>query len=198
MKHIIKLLLVLLCIYSGSAKTQDLEKKKLQYYVTGNDTFYIYNLRTVWCVEQKKFATDLDRYKYNQLKHNIKIVFPYVKEAGRIVNEVKTQLPGLTKKERRKYIKLKEEELRIRFEEPLKKLYDTQGKLLILLINRETGNSVYQVLKDIKNPIRAALYETTALTNGLNLNEKWDSKKYKDEARIMEDYELMYGYPMLQ
>jgi hypothetical protein len=196
MKNIINILFVLFCFASTQAKSQDLETKKLQYYVSGKDTFYMYNLRTVWCVDQKKFATDLDRYKYNQLKHNIKIVFPYVKEAGRIVNEVRAQLPGLTKKERRKYIKLKEEELRVRFEEPLKKLYDTQGKLLILLINRETGNSVYQVLKDIKNPVRAALYETTAVANGLNLNEKWDVKKYRDEARIMEDFELMYGYPI--
>jgi hypothetical protein len=199
MKVLKLLMLLVFCLnINKTTMAQDTEKKKYQMYITGGDTFYLYTLKTVWCVDKKQFATDLDRYKYNQLKHNIKIVFPYVKEAGRIVNEIKNQLPGLTKKERRKYIKLKEEELRIRFEEPLKKLYDTQGKLLILLINRETGNSVYQVLKDIKNPVRAALYETTALSNGLNLNEKWDSKKYRDEARIMEDYELMYGYPMLQ
>lgn len=180
---------------SNSTRAQDAEKKKYQMYINGGDTFYLYTLKTVWCVDKKQFATDLDRYKYNQLKYNIKIVFPYVKEAGRIVNEVNAKLPTLTNKERRKFIKQKEEELRQRFEEPLKNLYDTQGKLLILLINRETGNSVYKVLKDLKNPVKAAMYETTAIVNGMNLNEKWDAKKYKYEEEIMEDYEMMYGYP---
>ena len=180
---------------SNSTQAQDAEKKKYQMYINGGDTFYLYTLKTVWCVDKKQFATDLDRYKYNQLKYNIKIVFPYVKEAGRIVNEVNAKLPTLTNKERRKFIKQKEEELRQRFEEPLKNLYDTQGKLLILLINRETGNSVYKVLKELKNPVKAAMYETTAIVNGMNLNEKWDAKKYKYEEEIMEDYEMMYGYP---
>ncbi|MEY4874881.1 MAG: hypothetical protein RL708_30 [Bacteroidota bacterium] len=190
----IGLLMMMAMCFAKSLQAQDLEKKKLQYYISGKDTFYIYTLRTVWCIDKKQFATDLDRYKYNQLKYNIKIVFPYVKEAGRIVNEVNAKLPTLTNKERRKFIKQKEEELRVRFEEPLKKLYDTQGKLLILLINRETGNSVYKVLKELKNPVKAAMYETTAIVNGLNLNEKWDAKKYKSEEEIMEDFEMMYGY----
>jgi hypothetical protein len=191
----IAILLVVGLYFSLSTQAQDAEKKKYQMYINGGDTFYLYTLKTVWCVDKKQFATDLDRYKYNQLKYNIKIVFPYVKEAGRIVNEVNAVLPTLTNKERRKFIKQKEEELRQRFEEPLKNLYDTQGKLLILLINRETGNSVYKVLKELKNPVKAAMYETTAIVNGMNLNEKWDAKKYKYEEEIMEDYEMMYGYP---
>ncbi|MFM2225551.1 MAG: hypothetical protein RJA07_1753 [Bacteroidota bacterium] len=197
MKNLIRKILLLLVIamcFAKAIQAQDIDNKKLQYYISGKDTFYIYTLHTVWCIDKKKFATDLERYQYNQLKYNIKVVFPYVKEAGRIVNEVKEKLPTLTNRERRKFIKQKEEELRVRFEDPLKNLYDTQGKLLILLINRETGNSVYQVLKDIKNPVRAAMYETTAIVNGLNLNEKWDAKKYKSEEEIMENYEMMYGY----
>ncbi|MEN9522746.1 MAG: hypothetical protein RL065_1123 [Bacteroidota bacterium] len=196
MKSYLLLFLLLFFLLGGRiAFAQDTEKKKYQIYINGADTFYLYTLKTVWCVDKKQFATDLDRYKYNQLKYNIKVVFPYVKEAGRIVNEVNSKLPTLSNKERRKFIKLKEEELRQRFEVPLKNLYDTQGKLLILLINRETGNSVYKVLKELKNPVKAAMYETTAIVNGLNLNEKWDAKKYRYEEEIMEDYEMMYGYP---
>jgi hypothetical protein len=75
----------------------------------------------------------------------------------------------------------------------LKNLYDTQGQLLILLINRETGNNVFTILKEIKNPVRAALYETTAIANGLNLRMYWDPQKYRNEEEIMEELEMLYS-----
>ena len=92
-------------------------------------------------------------------------------------------------------MKTKEEQLRLQFEEPLKNLNETQGKLLIQLINRETGNSVFKVLSEVKNPVKAAMYEATALVNGLNLREDWNAEKYKDEEQIMENLEREYGYP---
>ena len=193
---IVSLLSSLLPIHKTQA--QNNIRAGIRYEVINGDTLYMATLRTAWVTARKNFANDLERYKYNQLKHNIKVVFPFVKEAGRIFNEIKVVLPTLSNRERKKYIKQKEEELRVKFEEPIKNLYDTQGQLLLLLINRETGNDVYALLKEIKNPVRAALYETTALANGLNLRAYWDHKQYKDMEEIMEDLELQYGYSIPQ
>ncbi len=196
MKSVVVFLLSALsfCTFFFNAEAQTASTRKVAYEVINGDTLYMATLRTVWITASRVFKSDLERYQYNQLKHNIKVVFPYVKEAGRIFNEIKTKLPTLSEREKKKYIKIKEEELRVKFEEPIKNLYDTQGKLLLLLINRETGNNVYAILRAVKNPVKVALYETTAIANGLNLRAYWDPKQYKREEEIMEDLELEYGY----
>ncbi len=186
-------LLLSFLIFSQKLMAQN-DEPKLFYHLENGDTIYDYKLRTVWVYANRKFTNDVERYHYNQLRHNMKIVFPYVKEAGRVVNEVNATLPTLSHRERKKYLKTKEEELRLRFEEPLKNLNETQGKLLIQLINRETGNSVFKVLCEVKNPLKASMYEATAIVNGMNLKEDWDASKHQDEEQIMENLEREYGY----
>ncbi len=186
-------LLLSFLIFSQKLMAQN-DEPKLYYHIENGDTIYDYKLRTVWVYANRKFTNDLERYHYNQLRHNMKIVFPYVKEAGRVVNEVNATLPTLSHRERKKYLKTKEEQLRLRFEEPLKNLNETQGKLLIQLINRETGNSVFKVLSEVKNPVKASMYEATAIVNGMNLKEDWDAAKHPDEEQIMENLEREYGY----
>lgn len=186
--------LILILIISNRVVAQNVTKMPATIYK--GDTIAVYTFKPVWCRGLKNFKSDLERYRYNQLKYNIKVVFPYVKEAGKIFNEINNLLPNMSNKEKRRFIAAKEVELRAKFEEPLKNLYDTQGKLLILLINRETGNSVYKNLREIKGNVKAALLESTALVNGINLGVKWDDQKYKWEEEIMEDLEIEYGYPI--
>lgn len=186
--------IIFLILNSGILANAQTNQTRMQAIVVNGDTMPYMVLRTAWIIDNKRFSSDLERYRYNQLKHNIRVVFPYVKEAGRIFREIDGQLATLSPKEKKKYIKQKEEELRIRFEDPLSKLYDTQGRLLILLINRETGNSCYRILKEVKNPVKAAMYETTAISNGMSLTKKYDPKEYRDEEEIMQDLEYEYGY----
>ncbi len=190
-------LLVILFLFFSKTHAQHTSNRAfdtITYTVEKGDTVYDFYFNTLGITASHTFSNDTLRYRFNQLKYNIKVVFPYVKEAGRLLNEVNTTLPSLSRHERRKYLELKEKELRQKFELPLKNLYDTQGKLLILLINRETGNSVYSTLKTIKNPIRAAMYQASALANGLNLKDVWDAKKYPAENMIMQHFEQQYDY----
>jgi hypothetical protein len=194
MKKPIILIALLLAAFSFETKAQKSFVDTMLYTVERGDTIYDFHLDPLLITAAHHFGNDTLRYRFNQLKYNIKVVFPYVKEAGRLVNEVNNTIPTLSRRERKKYLKQKEEELRTKFEEPLKNLYDTQGRLLILLINRETGNSVYHTLKEIKNPVKAAMYQASAVVNGINLKEEWDADKYKNEDLIMRNFEKMYGY----
>jgi hypothetical protein len=193
MKLFITVLLLFCSVSVLNAQSHN--KIKLPYTITNGDTLPYYTFKPVWCFDKRTFKSDLERYRYNQMKYNIKVVFPYIKEAGRIFNEIEKLLPTLSNKEKKRFIAAKEEELRVKFEQPLKNLYDTQGKLLILLINRETGNSVYRNLREVKGNVKAAILETTALANGINLAVKWEAKNYQWENEIMNQLEQMYGYP---
>ena len=82
--------------------------------------------------------------------------------------------------------------MRTEFEERVKKLNVTQGKLLVKLIARQTELNIYEMLQEFKNPLTAIKWQTWARVNGMNLDRKYRPDEEKDLENIM--YEL--GYPL--
>jgi hypothetical protein len=79
-----------------------------------------------------------------------------------------------TEKEKEKYIKKLEDRLRDEFESELKKLTIRQGRLLLLLIDRQTGNSTYELVKALKGSFSAFFWQTVAKIFGSDLKVKYD------------------------
>jgi len=89
------------------------------------------------------------------LIYNVKKVYPYAKIAGEKFSDVTTYMEALeTAKERREYTKQLEDELLKQYEEELKNLTVTQGRILIKLIDRETRKTSYEVVKNCADPFR--------------------------------------------
>ena len=70
------------------------------------------------------------------------------------------------------------------FEEELKRLSRSEGKILIKLINRQTGNSVFELIKKLRTGWRAFVYQTTASMFKLSLKEKFDPEKIREDYLI--------------
>lgn len=147
-----------------------------------------------------KFKNDTDRYHYNQMKFYVTTVLPYVNAATKLFREVDLKLnePGVGRKEKKAYVNSREEEMRLQFEEKVKKLNVTQGTLLVKLIARQTELNIYQVLKEFKNPLTAVKWQAWARVNGMNLDKVYDPSEEHTLERIMEDlgYPLPVGYGM--
>ena len=73
------------------------------------------------------------------------------------------------KRDRKKYIKTREKELKKEFAEPLKELSVYQGRVLMKLINRQTGNNCYEIIKEYKGGFNARVYQTVAFVFGSSL-----------------------------
>lgn len=136
------------------------------------------------------------RAQWTRLRNAIYVTYPYAKRAGRVMNDVNAHLlhiPG--KEERKKYIKTREKDLRKEFAEPLTNLSIYQGKVLMKLINRETGNNCYEIIKEFKGGLMARFYQTVAFFFSTNLKQAYD--KNGDDAemeKIVQEVERMYGY----
>ncbi len=134
--------------------------------------------------------------EWTRLRNAIYVTFPYAKRAGLVMNDVNAHLVGVTdKEERKKYIKSREKELKKEFADPLTNLSVYQGKVLMKLINRETGNNCYEIIKEYKGGFVARFYQTVAFFFGSNLKQPYD--KNGDEAemeKIVKEVERMYGY----
>lgn len=136
------------------------------------------------------------RAEWTRLRNAIYVTFPYAKRAGLVMNDVNVHLVGVTDKDKRKkYINSREKELKREFADPLTNLSIYQGKVLMKLINRETGNNCYEIIKDYKGGFLARFYQTVAFFFGTNLKQPYD--KTGDEAemeKIVQEVERMYGY----
>lgn len=116
--------------------------------------------------------------EWTRLRNAVYVTYPYARVAGVTINDINTKLVGVSgKKNRKNLIKSREKELRSQFEEPLKNLSVYQGKILMKLINRQTGNNCYEIIKEYKGGFNARFYQTVAWFVGGNLKQEWNMKE---------------------
>jgi len=111
---------------------------------------------------------------YNRLRNAVYVTYPYARTAGNTLNNVNDHLGGISKKERKKYIKSREKELKEQFADPLSNLSVYQGKVLMKLINRQTGNNCYEIIREYRGGLNARLYQTVAFFFGSSLKQDYD------------------------
>jgi hypothetical protein len=113
--------------------------------------------------------------KYNRLRNAVYVTYPFARAAGATMNDVNVHLQGVSSKsDRKQYIKSREKELKVQFTDPLSNLSVYQGKVLMKLINRQTGNNCYEIIKEYKGSINARVYQTVAFFFGSSLKQDYD------------------------
>ena len=135
--------------------------------------------------------------EWTRLRNAVYVTYPYARKAGYVFNDVVSHLTGVTNSATRKvYIQSREKELRKEFEEPLKNLYIYQGKVLMKLINRETGNNCYDIIKEFKGGFVARVYQTVAFFFSTSLKQPYVKTEGEDAVieKIVQEVERMYGY----
>lgn len=120
-----------------------------------------------------------------RLASNVKKVYPYAKLAGAKMQEYDSILANIPEKaERNRLMKQAEKEITDQYTEELKNLTITQGLILVRLIDRETGNTTYQVVKELRGKIRAFFYQGFARLWGYNLKEEYDPHNNSEDDQI--------------
>ncbi len=140
------------------------------------DTMQVYYLKEVDIVN---FKSADEWREYYQTMSRIKKVMPYVKIAKQLYVELQEKEDKSKRKEYRHYRKDVEKEMRQKFEKELKDLSINQGKMLVKLINRETGNNCYKIIKDVKGGFNAFVWQIVAKRYDYNLKENYDPQKEK-------------------
>jgi hypothetical protein len=169
----------------------------LPFIASAQDTSKYMNDSAFMLPEAKVIAqwlNDTDRYRYNQMKFYVTTILPYLDASTQLFKDVNVKVneQGVSRKERRKYVNSREDEMRTKFEDKIKQLNVTQGTLLVKLICRQTELNLYKILQEFKNPLTAVKWQTWARLNGLNLDRRYNPKEEKDLENIMEEL----GYPL--
>ncbi len=135
------------------------------------------------------------------LRNRIRRVYPYATATAQNLIILNANLEKIeTKKEKRKYIKRSQKYLEGQFKEKLKKLSKNDGKILLKLIDRQTGQTAFELIKEFKSGWTAFWSNTTARTFSLNLKSEYhpdiDLNDFYIETQLQYlfyRYELQYS-----
>ncbi|GAB3922332.1 DUF4294 domain-containing protein [Mucilaginibacter myungsuensis] len=143
--------------------------------------------REIRITDTRIFKSEKDRMDYNRLRYNVHKVLPYVRFASSRYQQLQRDL-ALTgeKKKQKELIKTCETQIKDLFNKEIKNLTITQGEILIKLVNRETGNTSFEMLKEMKGGLNAFMFQSVARIFGHNLKETYDPEQERDIESILQ------------
>lgn len=182
--HIL-LLFTLLSYPFSKACAQIHEVRKVRFGIIVNgDTIPYYHLNEVKVVSSGSLLTDEEIRKNQRLIRNVKKMLPYAKIGKQRLDELDRQVAALPKRERKAAIKEAEKTLLADFSDELKDCTFSQGRVLLKLIDRETGKTSYALVDELRGKLRAGFYQTFARLFGYNLKSHYDPKHNKEDYLI--------------
>lgn len=144
--------------------------------VVDGDTVLSGNLPAAFVYGKWTKANKHKQEKYDKLTRNVVKVYPYAKISASLLREYAHEVESIGNgKDQDVYYKLAEAELRAEFEEEVKHLTVSQGKVLVKLIDRETGSTGYEIIRKLRGGMQAAIWQGLARLFGNNLKEEYDA-----------------------
>jgi hypothetical protein len=155
----------------------DLNNENVVYRVIiDEDTMLVSSIEEVIIFRKPRFRTRREWRRYYRLIRNIKKVYPIAKAASAKYDSISTQMMAInSQKDRKKYLKQVEQGIMDEYEDDIRHLTITQGKILLKLIDREIGETSYDLLKELKGSFTAFFWQAIARIFGQNLKVEFDA-----------------------
>ncbi len=190
------LLFIAALLIAGNAMAQHdgytyVEGKKMEYIIDEcGDTLLVANLNDISISSPVSFD-NADEYKrYRKYRRYAVKVHPYAVEAIRIFREVDYATETMKKRERKKYLKKLQKDLKKEFADPLKKLTKTQGYILVKMIEKELDTPMYELIKDLRGAFTASYWNTFGRTFGYRLKDGYVPGEDKILDAVLNDLRL--------
>ncbi len=185
MKKILVILIVLkFAFVNGQIK--DTPPLKLDNYilVKEGDTLTI-NLDEVSILPKHKFKSVVDMRYYHWFKTKVFKAYPYAKLASERLDTLNARISRMkTRRKKRRYVRIAQRYLEGEFTDQLKKMTKTEGRILIKLIHRQTGKTVFKNIKELRSGWKAFWYNTTANLFKLSLKSEYHPESINEDYLI--------------
>lgn len=170
---------------ANPVSTEEPQKSVVYARIEGNDTILIVHLPEVDIDLMSRYFQITETRQGRRLVSNVRKVYPYAKLASDKLQEYDTILANAdSDAERRRLMRQAEDELSEQYTEELTHLTFTQGAILIRLIDRETGNTSYKLVQELRGKVRAFFYQGFARLWGYNLKAEFDPKNDPEDEQI--------------
>jgi hypothetical protein len=177
------LLFISFSVYSQSRSGRD-SLHIMQAMIIGKDTILVSSIPEL-NIYPRVFTSRWEQWKYRRLLRNVKAAYPYAKIAGNTLKDLDLRLASMrNERQKKQYIDETEKQLRTDFEDKLKSLTISQGRILIKLVYRETGNTTFQVVRDVKGNFSAGFWQAVARVFGSNLKSVYSPETDEEDKTI--------------
>ena len=142
-------------------------------------------LAEVLLLPKRPYKNSDEIRKYLILRRKTLKVYPYSVMASDRLNTLNQRLEIIkTKRQRRKYTKMVQKFLEDELTPELSKLTKSEGQILIKLIHRQTGQTTFNLVKTLRNGLKAFIYNTTAKFFDLNLKNEFQPEISQEDYYI--------------
>lgn len=160
------------------------------------DTLYVaQELTTVSLTSPRKFKSVDEYNRYRKYLRYAAIVYPYAKEAIATFQQLNAETEEMRKGKRKRYAKKLQKDLDDKFEEPLKNLTKTQGKILVKMVERELDTPLYDLIRTYRGGMTAGYWNTASKFWGYDLKHGYIEGEDPILDAVLEDFILSQPKP---
>ena len=152
--------------------------------IENGDTMYLAWLHEVWVYPPMKFKNKKQERFYWRTVRDVKKCLPYAKMITADMAYADAELAKLPdQKARKKWWRSFERQLFRKYEKDFRGMYASQGRMLMILLDRETDRTSYDLIKQYKGKAAANWWQFIAKLFKNDLKEEYDAT---DKDRIVE------------
>ncbi len=146
-----------------------------------------------------RFNNKLDQNYYNFLNKKLNRVYPLFLTALKQYREIQEEMANLEDGAKRKYVRSRQDELANQYEKQLRDLTTTEGQVFAKLMNRATGKTVYEIIKELRGGWSAFWWNVKGNMADIELKKHYDPYKNRDdeylESLLQSNWRLGYFKP---
>lgn len=195
MKRISFYFFIFFIFCSRNVNAQDTTKLLTRAVIMNGDTVPVVMMPEVEIYGTVVVESKLEALNFSRLVYNVKKTYPYAKavvEKVRIYNDIVASAES--GHERRRKMKEAEKDLKDEFKDDIEHMSEEQGKVLLKLIARETGNSSYDIIKEFRGGVEAFFYQSFGKLWGMDLKTTYDpngeDKDIEEIVKLIESGQL--------
>ncbi len=149
------------------------------------DTVRMTYIREIVVYPPMKFKNKKEEDFYWKTVRDVRKTLPYAKLCYSTLCETYEYIQTIPdQKKREAHLKKLEKDIFERYKPVVKSMTKGQGKILLKLINRETDQSSYHIVKAFLGSFRAGFWQTFGRFFGMNMKAGFNPKKNKEDAII--------------
>ncbi|HXC04163.1 MAG TPA: DUF4294 domain-containing protein [Bacteroidia bacterium] len=149
-------------------------KQMVRVSIHGPDTLVEINYFNIYITGDIKFPDVKQRATWDRIKNRVKKEYPYAILIGAKVKECDKQVEGMSEKAKKEYMDKVEKELKDEFESAFRGNSVEEARVLIKLVDRETGHTSHELIKRFRGGFSAFMWQSVALVCGTNLKSKYE------------------------
>ena len=186
---------LLLLLPAGLWAQADSTQGRFRVYTYEGETYMAGELEAIDITAPRPSARQLRRgrkrlARFTRLRYNVHKVYPYAVKVAGILEEVDMVIQNIpTEEERKAFIKSKESDLFGEYEDDVRQMTRSQGRVLVKLVSRETGRSTFDLIRDNKSGASAVFWQSIGLIFGINLKTAYDQEEDEMIEQIVQDLE---------